>query len=363
MTVLRFLPAVFVASAVLSIAPLASAVVAPAPEPTPSGCTTNQECGRGYECTVVGSSSCAPSAACAPGASCPTPEPCTQTEVRACTPAHCTVDADCADGMICHEWTAQVAMTGCACPSDMPDCTCADPTAPADPPASEKLCTPRYVLPCTTAADCGDGFTCEELQSCGCAGSSGGGATPGGTPSMAPLPPDGAAGASSSDVAPPDCNCQPSGDFACVVKPVTCQVDTECAAGWHCIKEVTVGTSPACPPNMNCPAPEPAPMPTSGTCQPPYYGAQSGSDLETPTTSTSGSGTTKGGTSGSTNNGSGGGTTTGGTPAPEANAGDGASHESAACQFGRAPVTQGAFGLLAVLGALAGLSRRRRAQG
>lgn len=105
-------------------------------------------------------------------------------------------------------------------------------------------------------------------------------------------------------------------------------------------------------------------MPTSGTCQPPYYGAQSGSDLETPTSTESGSGTSKGGTTtGSGNTGSGGGTTTGSTPAPQANAGDGESHESAACQFGRAPFTHGAFGLLAVLGALVGLSRRRRAHG
>lgn len=355
MTALRFLPAVFVASAVFTIAPLASAIVAPLPQPTSSGCSTNQECGRGYECTVVGSSGCAPSA-CPAGASCPPPEPCTPTEERACTPAHCMADADCADGMICHEWTEAVATSDCACPSDMPDCGCADPTTPAEPPVTVKICTPRYVLPCTTASDCGDGFTCEELQSCGCAGSAGGGATP--QPGMAPLPPEGAAGASSAD--PPACNCQPSGDFACVVKPVACQVDTECAAGWHCVIDVAV-SSPACAPGADCGAAEPAPMPTSGTCQPPYYGAQAGSDLEKPTTSQSGS--DKGGTpTGSGTTGTAG-STNAGTPNPEANAADAESHESSACQFGRAPASQGAFGLLAVLGALVGLSRRRRAQG
>jgi MYXO-CTERM domain-containing protein len=111
---------------------------------------------------------------------------------------------------------------------------------------------------------------------------------------------------------------------------------------------------------MNCGAAEPAPMPTSGTCQPPYYGAQTGSDLEQSTSSSSGSGTPKGGT-GSGNTGTGGGTVAIDPSTPENDA-DGESHESAACQFGTAPASRGAFGILALLGALLGLSRRRRAQ-
>jgi MYXO-CTERM domain-containing protein len=154
----------------------------------------------------------------------------------------------------------------------------------------------------------------------------------------------------------------PSGELACVVKPVTCQADTQCLAGWHCVMSDVVATSPACAPGMNCGAAEPAPMPTSGTCQPPYYGAQTGSDLEQPKGSSSGSGTTNGGTpTGTGNTGTGGGTVAIDPSTPE-NGADGESHESAACQFGTAPASRGAFGILAVLGALLGLSRRRRAQ-
>jgi hypothetical protein len=364
MTSLRFFPAVLAAAAVFSVAPFASAIVAPDPTTTPDGsCATNADCGRGYECTVVGGSGCAPSA-CPPGATCPPPEPCEVTEVRACTPAHCMADADCADGMLCHAWTEPVPSTDCACAPGA-DCNC----APADPiePVTVQLCTPRYVLPCTAAADCGDGFTCEEVQSCGCSGSAGGptpAPQPGGSGSgAAPLPPDGAAGASANDVAPPDCSCEPTGQMQCVVKPVMCQSDIQCPAGWHCALEDVAVSSPACAPGADCPQMKAAPMPVRGYCQPPYYGAQSGSDLEVPKEASNGS--TGSGTSTGSGNDTGSGTN-GGTPSPQANdpsAGSGESHESSACSFGRAPASQGALGIVAVLGALLGLSRRRRAQG
>src|SRR5258708_6503469 len=102
MTQLRHIPATFAASAVLMLASVAGAVAArPADPPVSSGCSVNADCGRGYECTVIGGSSCASAAPCAAGSSCPAPEPCTPTEERACTPAHCTTTADCADGMVC----------------------------------------------------------------------------------------------------------------------------------------------------------------------------------------------------------------------------------------------------------------------
>jgi hypothetical protein len=114
---------------------------------------------------------------------------------------------------------------------------------------------------------------------------------------------------------------------------------------------------------MDCPQAEPAPMPVSGYCQPPYYGAQSGSDLQVPKEANSGSGTGGPGTTTGTGNGTGGGTT--GAPTPQnnnADPGSGEAHESSACSFGRAPVSHGALGIVSVLGALLGLSRRRRAQ-
>jgi hypothetical protein len=341
MTQLRFVPAVFAASAVFLLAPLASALVAPVGDPTTPTCATNADCGRGYECTVVGGSGCA-SAACAPGASCPPPEPCTPTETRACTPAHCAVDADCADGMVCHEWIQPGNATDCFCPPDAMGCNCGTQT----PPTAISLCTPPYVLPCATAADCGDGFNCEEQPNCVCA-------TSGGAPT--PPAPGGAAGASSSDPIDPTPACEcgaPS--MACVTKEVVCQTAAQCLPGWSCQPDA-IASAPACA-GPDCP-PAPAPMPARSLCRPPYYGAQSGTDLQVPGVPTSGTGT-------GTTTGSGKGTGTAGTGtnpgSPEASSGSGEAHESSACQLGHAPASRGAFSLLLVLGALFGLQRRRR---
>ena len=349
MTSLRFFSAVLASSAVLSLAPLASAVMAQPTDPQSGSCVTNADCGKGYECTVVGASSCAPAPACAPGEACPTIEPCTTTEIHECTPAHCEADADCADGMLCHAWASPSETPGCACaPNTACDCAAADPIITA-----VKLCTPPYLLPCQVDSDCGAGFSCQEQQSCACAGS---GSAPAGSSSSgaAPIPPDGAAGAPAADVAPPTCTCEPSGQLECVLKPVACHLDLDCPAGWQCAFSNDVATSPACPPGATCAGEKAAPAePTSGTCQPPYYGAVSGGDLQTPREAQNG---------GTPPTGAGPGTT-GGTPVSQPNEGtsDGA-HESSACQVGHTPASRSTFALLAVLGALVGLTRRRRAQ-
>jgi MYXO-CTERM domain-containing protein len=98
-------------------------------------------------------------------------------------------------------------------------------------------------------------------------------------------------------------------------------------------------------------------MPVRSLCRPPYYGGQIGSDLGVPTTAPTGSG---GGTATGGGKGTGTGTT---TPTPEANnADDGEAHESSACQFGQVPASRGVVSILALLGAVIGLSRRRRQQ-
>jgi MYXO-CTERM domain-containing protein len=73
-----------------------------------------------------------------------------------------------------------------------------------------------------------------------------------------------------------------------------------------------------------------------------------------------------GGTPISTGNPNGGGTgtgtgtgTSGGTTKPETKATDDGAHESAACSLGHAPASNGALAMLAMLGALFGLKRRR----
>lgn len=342
MTQLRLLPATFAASAVFLFSSLSSAIVAPLP-----GCGTGPACGVGFECTVVGASgSCPSTPPCAAGQSCPEPEPCTTTEEMGCTPAHCTVDAECASGMVCHTWTEACPVTDCACAPDVPSCGCG--TTVCDP-KTVSMCTPRYLLPCQVAADCGEGFTCEEqMTGCASAGTNGSGPTPSGSGAApAPAPADGGAAnePAPAPIPPADCSPQPTGQFQCVPKQIDCNSVAQCPAGWSCDQAV-VATSPACPPGAECAA-DPI-EPPSAVCRPPYYGASDGSDLETPVGST-GQGTPVSGNDK--------GTTTPTTP--EANGDDATSHDSAACQMGHAPASSGVISLLTLLGALFGLKRRR----
>jgi hypothetical protein len=329
----------------------ALALVAP---PDDAACELSG-CPMGFECTVVGASGCgaaAPAPTCPPGETCepaPLPEPCTTTEIKACTPARCMSDADCAEGMVCHTSTSTCPSTDCACPSDVPDCKC-DPL-PACEPETISMCTPRYVLPCEAAVDCGEGFRCEEQQSCGCSGSAGGAeGRPAPDADFAPLPPENAGGQSSgeapaepTDPLPPDCSCEPSGVFACVPQEIVCDDASDCPTGWICQQEVQA-EAPACA-GAGCPAPQPLP-PARYLCQPEYYGGGGGID--------NGSGIPASGGPGAGN----GTSNPEAAPNPNTNSGE-ESRESAACQMGHAPASSGVLSLLAVLGALLGLKRRR----
>jgi MYXO-CTERM domain-containing protein len=147
----------------------------------------------------------------------------------------------------------------------------------------------------------------------------------------------------------------------CVAMDVTCQTAAECPAGWTCQAENVATSAAACAPGQTCPM-LPAPPPPVSKCVPPYYGAQSAGALEVPSTPTSGTGTGTTGTGKGTVTGtagtSGTGTPNGGTPAPGSTSSS-ESHDVAACAMGRAPASSGAFALLAMLGALFGLKRRR----
>ena len=339
MTQLRFVPATFAASALFLFSSLSSAIMAP-----PPGCGTGPACGVGFECTVVGESGCAPTAPCAPGSACSEPEPCTTTQQLGCTPARCTVDAECASGMVCHTWTESCPETDCACARDTP-CGCG--VAACDP-QTVRMCTPRYLLPCKAASDCGDGFTCEEQMSgCSSAGTNGSAPTPGGA-DAAPAPSGGAAGLP-APIPAPDCSPQPTGVFQCVAKELMCATAAQCPAGWTCESDA-VSPAPACAPGSNCGDEAALPRPTpSRSCRPPYYGGVD-SGGEDPTPPTSGTG----------NTGTGGSTAVGNPPQPETtNAADAASNESAACQMGHAPLSSGVLSVLTLFGALLGLKRRR----
>jgi hypothetical protein len=352
MTQLRLTSQTLVATAALLLASLAPRIAL-----AQSSCNDDSECEQGFECTVVGASGCAaaaPAPSCPPGESCelPEPQPCETVELKACTPAACTSDAQCAEGMVCHSWTQPCATSGCACSSDVPDCKCDPP--PACEPEIASMCTPRYLLPCEQASDCGAGFTCEQQAApCACAGGSAGTPTPG-ADAAAPsapgfAPPPGAGGQPSSEPLPnPEpCVCEPSNVYVCVAQVIECTSDAACPAGWACQQEAQVDR-PACG-GDGCPEPEPLPAARS-ICQPAYYGG-GGVAVGLPGVPGSDPAPTNGDV---------------GTGDPESGddegGGQGDANESAACQFGRAPASSGALSLLVVLGALIGLKRRRSAQ-
>jgi hypothetical protein len=336
MTQLRFLPAPLTASAALLLA-----LMAPG-RALANDCASSTDCDQGFECQVVGTSGCA-TPSCPPDAPCPEAEPCEVRTQMECVPAACTSDAECGAGMVCHEWmTGSCGASDCACSSDQPDCTCA--AAPACEETTERLCTPKYVLPCAVAADCGSNFTCEEQQSCGCSGSTGSGAEPTPDDAARPLPPEG----DPQDPQPepnPDCSCEASGQFACVPVEIDCDSDSNCPSGWRCQLQ-GIATDPGCAGGDCEAAPIPQPEPTTGRCFPSYYGGV-GVDLD-------------GGTA--TSGGDDKGTPNGDPQNPEAApSGESAqdSSESAACQLGHAPASHSVLSILAVLGAVLGLSRRR----
>ncbi len=336
MTQLRFVSGSLFASAALIavvLAPTPAYAVKAAP-----GCSADTDCAKGFECTVVGTSGCG-AAPCAPGSSCPEPEPCETVVEKACTPAHCESNADCAEGMVCFEFATDCVATCRACPPDQEEeCGC---DARACDPQPNKMCAPRYVLPCQAAADCGEGFTCEEQLSCGCSGSAG---SEPAEPPPGPAPAaDRAAPADGDAAPPPDCSCEPSGVMACIPKDITCTTGSDCPVGWTCTPEPSAEVPGCSSGDCGAAAPQPAPR---NVCIPDHYSGV-GETVDaggTPSREPTAPGTDNGGSV---------------PPQPEASSGGGESNESAACQMGRAPASQGAFSLLLVLGALLGLKRRR----
>lgn len=205
-------------------------------------------CPDGYTCESA-SAPCA-DVACAPGETC-VAAPCEPKTYHYCAPSACTTDSDCGEGMVCFEHVskrcAETAPSTEPCPPDA-ECAAFAPAPPVDcTPVTERLCTPRYLLPCQADADCGAGFRCQEQESCG---SSGSGPTP---PEPTPLPgssdggaDDSGSGSSDSDSgsgdaseprelpAPPTVTCEPSGVFSCVAIETACNADADCVSGWSC---------------------------------------------------------------------------------------------------------------------------------
>lgn len=232
-------------------------------------CTDDTGCLKGFVCEVTGiSSGCAvPTPAARPamydgGAASPPlpgdlPVPACETrEYRSCVPGHCMADSDCASGMVCHErstGTCSVAASG-PCLSGM---KCPDPAPAVCTETIERICLPRYLLPCAQARDCGDGFTCEPQSICGCSGGSSGSAgagsaTPNPAPSVPPPAQDAGAAEREADRAfapaplPPDCTCEPTKEKYCKVIEVACRADSDCPTSFTCKQSYEAASVPDC---------------------------------------------------------------------------------------------------------------------
>ena len=241
----------------------------------------DSSCPKGFSCETYPTA--CPDIACdGDDGSCPVCEPGTE---QVCVPVPCDSDSDCATDMRC----VREERTSC----DGGSASCDDAgegEKPSCVPAAEENCTtrvvsqcvPRWLLPCTTASDCGAGFTCEELDSCSCGGSSGsaGGSDPAPTP-------EGAEDAPERVPAPDEsCSCEPSGEFACVAVETACETDSACAAGWTC-EENREGACWSGPEGSGCEPADPAKL-----CVPPYsdLGGGRGVDLDDGESTGSGSG-------------------------------------------------------------------------
>ncbi len=244
-------------------------------------CASDTDCGKGLVCEVVGGTACA----CPAGGECP---PCETSETRACVPGPCATNGDCADGYVCVSYEVPCA-TNMSEPACDPDgASCPPPREPV-PCTNEKesVCAPKWTQPCTTAADCGAGFTCEAEEICQCSGSAGtGSATP---PAPSEPSPGGSSGGAdgsasdreggsdgsdggsggSGDAMPPDasCTCEPSEAKYCHPEAVSCTGDGQCPEGWTCEMG---GTATTCARDSSGaePACEPAPAPNEGECYP-----------------------------------------------------------------------------------------------
>lgn len=190
-------------------------------------CQVAGDCGAGYVCTVQQGGAC-PDVACLPGQVCPEPQ-CELTEYHSCRPAPCRAASDCPADMLCHtQVTATCGGDDSAAPC--PDGECEAPSARPSPECTEQstsLCTPRYLLPCKVAADCGAGFNCVEEVSGWCSGA-------------APVP---SADGGTAIVAPePECGSTRTGTYRCELVEQTCQKDSDCVSGFVCAQDPSGST-------------------------------------------------------------------------------------------------------------------------
>lgn len=182
----------------------------------------------------------------------------------------CTSDTDCGAGLSCVDLSEFDGGWG---EDDWDDDGGAEPMPMPIPPSMKSLrpmnsdtlyCLPEWLLPreCESDADCGDGFTCEAQEICGCAG--GGGSGGSGWDDVPPMPGEDF----KREDAGEDCFCEPTGESYCEIQEIACDSASDCPADWTC--EEWGGGDVACSVdsdgNTSCDDPE-----TGTYCAPPYF--------------------------------------------------------------------------------------------
>lgn len=347
-------------STLTSLLALSALVVLPRLAHAEQTCSADTDCAKGWTCQESGSVDCAVPA-CPPNEKCePQPSDCASSAAsKTCQPAACAADSDCAEGMVCYQFTSEsCSAAGCASGQDCP------PPEPECVSKMQSACVPRYALPCSTASDCGSGFRCESTEVCSC---SGGGSAP--SPGANDSGAGANAGSASTPAPPPSCTCESSKEKSCHTDPVNCTADSDCLSGWTCASFVSAAPCASGAPERDpgagaqggaASAPDCPPPTETKQCVPPYYslfGDTRGISHDSLGIPTSGSTSGEGEPGGAQPP-----TASGADDKGTTNAGDGDASSSAGCSVTPGARTTGsALALFGVLGLLSAL-RRRRAQ-
>ncbi len=239
----------------MAAAVVAACLVAPASAFASSDCTTDADCGDGFTCQEI-QEPC-PATPCQVGQDCT--NNCQPTTTHQCEPeppASCTSVSDCSGNDVCvtYSWE-ECSGTAVAC-ADGKDCDAGAAPDTSCTTHTEGYCLPPYLAPCTTASDCGAGFTCEEEQSCVCSGSGGSGSGSAGSSTGTstgadPATPDAGmadAGSGTADAGTPEdnCSCQGTGTKYCKLIETECTNDTDCPGDMVCADGPDSASSTTC---------------------------------------------------------------------------------------------------------------------